>query len=238
MVGDLLDFLAADVSTGSILLYLETIPASRKFMSAARSAARAKPVIAIKSGRTSESAKAAATHTGALAGSDEAVSAAFRRARLVRVDELEELFTAAETLTCLTPVPGNELLIVTNGGGAGVLAVDDLMRSGGGLARLRDGLAHRRAIDHELRQPHQNVGDGGKVSGRLVAGRARSPDGDRRQGRAFSLRHPDRAHADRVFAARGRGACGTASAGHAASVTAVTARLVPAIHDFSPRRIQ
>ena len=137
-VGDLLDFLAADIATSSILLYLETIPAARKFMSAARSAARAKPVIVIKSGRYAESARAAATHTGALAGSDAAVGAAFRRAGLVRVDELEELFAAAETLTCLKPVQGNELLIVTNGGGAGVLAVDDLIRSGGRLATLAD----------------------------------------------------------------------------------------------------
>ncbi|MFO7478652.1 MAG: bifunctional acetate--CoA ligase family protein/GNAT family N-acetyltransferase [Methyloceanibacter sp.] len=135
-VGDLLDFLAADVATGAILLYLETIPAARKFMSAARSAARAKPVIVIKSGRYAESAKAAATHTGALAGSDAAVGAAFRRAGLVRVEELEELFTAAETLTSVKPVAGNELLIITNGGGAGVLAVDDLLRSGGRLAPL------------------------------------------------------------------------------------------------------
>jgi len=137
-VGDLLDFLAADVSTSSILLYLETIPAARKFMSAARSAARAKPVIVIKSGRYKESARAAATHTGALAGSDAAVGAAFRRAGLLRVDELEELFAAAETLTCLKPVAGNELLIVTNGGGAGVLAVDDLIQSGGRLAPLSE----------------------------------------------------------------------------------------------------
>lgn len=139
-VGDLLDFLAADVATSSILLYLETIPAARKFMSAARSAARAKPVIVIKSGRHKESARAAATHTGALAGSDAAVGAAFRRAGLVRVDELEELFAAAETLTSLKSVAGNELLIVTNGGGAGVLAVDDLMRSGGRLAPLAESI--------------------------------------------------------------------------------------------------
>jgi acetyltransferase len=139
-VGDLLDFLAADVSTSSILLYLETIPAARKFMSAARSAARAKPVIVIKSGRNKESARAAATHTGALAGSDAAVSAAFRRAGLVRVGELEELFAAAETLASLKPVEGNELLIVTNGGGAGVLAVDDLMRLDGQLAPIDQGL--------------------------------------------------------------------------------------------------
>jgi acetyltransferase len=139
-VGDLLDFLAADVSTSAILLYLETIPAAAKFMSAARSAARAKPVIVIKSGRNAESAKAAATHTGALGGSDAAVSAALRRAGLVRVEELEELFTAAETLSTLKPVQGNELLIVTNGGGAGVLAVDNLMRLDGKLAPLDDEL--------------------------------------------------------------------------------------------------
>ncbi len=139
-VGDLLDFLAADVATSAILLYLETIPAARKFMSAARSAARAKPVIVIKSGRYAESARAAATHTGALAGGDAAVGAAFRRAGLVRVEELEELFAAAETLTDLKPVAGNELLIVTNGGGAGVLAVDDLIQSGGKLAPLSQGL--------------------------------------------------------------------------------------------------
>ena len=139
-VGDLLDFLAADVATSAILLYLETIPAARKFMSAARSAARAKPVIVIKSGRYAESARAAATHTGALAGGDAAVGAAFRRAGLVRVEELEELFAAAETLTALKPVAGNELLILTNGGGAGVLAVDDLIQSGGKLAPLSQDL--------------------------------------------------------------------------------------------------
>jgi acetyltransferase len=139
-VGDLLDFLAADVSTAAILLYLETIPAARKFMSASRSAARAKPVVVIKSGRTIASARAAATHTGALAGNDAAVQAAFRRAGLVRVDDLEDLFTAAETLTCLKPLDGNELLIVTNGGGAGVLAVDDLVETGGLLAKLSEEL--------------------------------------------------------------------------------------------------
>ena len=135
-VGDLLDFLAGDVSTGAILVYLETIPAARKFLSASRSAARAKPVVVIKSGRNTQSARAAATHTGALAGSDAAAAAAFRRAGLVRVHELEELFAAAETLTCIKPIAGNELMIVTNGGGAGVLAVDDLMESGGRLAPL------------------------------------------------------------------------------------------------------
>jgi len=134
--GDLLDFLAADVATGAILLYLETIPSARKFMSASRSAARAKPVVVIKSGRSEASAKAAATHTGALAGSDAVVSSAFRRAGLVRVEDLEELFNAAETLTALKPIADEELVIVTNGGGAGVLAVDALVQSGGSLAKL------------------------------------------------------------------------------------------------------
>ncbi len=135
-VGDLLDYLAADISTEAILLYLETIPSARKFMSASRLAARVKPVIVIKSGRSKDSARAAATHTGALAGSDAAVASAFRRAGLVRVDDLEELFIAAETLTNLKPISGNELMILTNGGGVGVLAVDDLIQSGGSLAKL------------------------------------------------------------------------------------------------------
>jgi acetyltransferase len=141
-IGDLLDFLASDVSTSAILVYLETIPAARKFMSASRSAARAKPVIVIKSGRTMLSARAAATHIGALAGNDAAVQAAFHRGGLVRVYDLEALFTAAETLTCLKPIRGNELLIVTNGGGAGVLAVDDLIETGGRLAQLDKDLLH------------------------------------------------------------------------------------------------
>ena len=97
-------------------------------------------MVVIKSGRSEASAKAAATHTGALAGSDASVAAAFRRAGLVRVEELEDLFTAAETLTCLKPVAGNEILIVTNGGGAGVLAVDDLVQTGGALAKLKPDL--------------------------------------------------------------------------------------------------
>jgi acetyltransferase len=139
-VGDLLDLLASDISTAAILLYLETIPAARKFMSAARSTSRAKPVIVIKSGRHAASARAAATHTGALAGNDAAADAAFRRAGLVRVGDLEDLFVAAETLTCLRPIDRNTLLIVTNGGGAGILAVDDLIASGGHLAPLDDAL--------------------------------------------------------------------------------------------------
>ncbi|MGI9385283.1 MAG: acetate--CoA ligase family protein, partial [Methyloligellaceae bacterium] len=137
-VGDLLDYLAGDIHTRAILLYLETVPNPRKFMSAARSAARAKPVVIVKSGRHAASAKAAATHTGALAGSDGVADAAFRRAGLLRVHELEELFIAAEALTRQKPLAGDRLTILTNGGGAGVLAVDRLMDSDGRLAQLGD----------------------------------------------------------------------------------------------------
>ncbi|MDF2972766.1 MAG: family acetyltransferase, partial [Microvirga sp.] len=96
--GDTLDYFAADRGTRAILLYVEAISDARKFMSAARAAARAKPVVVIKSGRHAQGARAAATHTGALAGSDEVYEAAFRRAGLLRVFDLDELFAAAETL--------------------------------------------------------------------------------------------------------------------------------------------
>ena len=126
-VADYLDMLASDPSTHAILMYLETIPNPRKFMSAARAAARLKPVVAIKSGRHDQAAKAAMTHTGALAGGDRAVSAAFTRAGILRVGGLIELFDAAETLSLLEPLQRSRLGIVTNGGGAGVLTVDDLL---------------------------------------------------------------------------------------------------------------
>jgi len=135
-VADLLDMLAGDGSTNAVLLYLETVINTRKFMSAARSAARLKPVIVIKSGRSPAAAKAAATHTGALAGTDGVIDAAFRRAGLLRVRDLEELFDAAETLACFKPIERGRLGIVTNGGGAGVLAVDRLSDFGGEMAAL------------------------------------------------------------------------------------------------------
>lgn len=135
-VGDLLDYLAADVKTHAILMYLEQVTNAGKFMSAARSAARIKPVIVIKSGRHEAAAKAAKSHTGALAGSDAVYNAAFRRAGLVRVGELEDLFDAAETLSRTRLSSGDKLAIVTNGGGAGVLAVDRLLDCDGSLAVL------------------------------------------------------------------------------------------------------
>lgn len=134
--GDLLDYLAGDVTSRAILLYIENITNAPKFLSAARRAARAKPVIVIKSGRHASGAKAALSHTGALAGSDKAYEAAFRRAGILRVREIEQLFDAAETLSRVGRLTGERLTIITNGGGAGVLAVDRLADWGGTLATL------------------------------------------------------------------------------------------------------
>ena len=133
---DLLDHFALDRDTRAILLYIELIRDARKFMSAARAAARIKPVLVIKSGRHAQGAKAAQTHTGALAGSDAVYDAAFRRAGLVRVIDLDELFAAAETLARLSTLSGKRLAILTNGGGVGVLAVDRLVDLGGELAGI------------------------------------------------------------------------------------------------------
>jgi acetyltransferase len=134
--GDALDYLASDVGTRAILLYAESIKSARKFMSAARAAARNKPVIVVKSGRAPDGARAAASHTGALAGSDIVLDAAIRRAGMLRVDTLESLFDAAETLAYVRPLHGERLAILTNGGGAGVLAADALQLGGGKLAEL------------------------------------------------------------------------------------------------------
>ena len=138
-VGDLLDHFATDPGTRAILLYLEAIGDAQEFMSAARAAARAKPVVVVKAGRHAEGARAAASHTGALAGADAVYDAAFRRAGLLRVIDLDELFSAAQTLSHLRPVKGDRLAIVTNGGGAGVIAVDRLVDLGGRLAELSPG---------------------------------------------------------------------------------------------------
>jgi acetyltransferase len=130
-IADLLDYFAMDGKTRAILLYVEAIKDARKFMSAARAAARIKPVVVVKSGRMAQGAKAAATHTGALAGSDAVYDAAFRRAGILRVSDLRELFDCAETLGRVEPPPGKRLAILTNGGGLGVLAIDRLAELGG-----------------------------------------------------------------------------------------------------------
>jgi acetyltransferase len=141
--GDCLDFFASDRCTRAILLYIESLNDARKFMSAARAAARAKPVVVIKSGRHAQGARAAATHTGALAGSDAVYDAAFRRAGLLRVLDLDQLFAAAETLGRQKPFSGKRLGILTNGGGVGVLAVDRLIDLGGTLAGLSEATMQR-----------------------------------------------------------------------------------------------
>ena len=134
--GDMLDYLASDESTSAILLYVEAITHARKFMSAARAAARSKPVIVCKSGRHAESARAVHSHSGALAGSDAVYDAAFRRAGMLRVFALEELFGAVETLAHARRPNGERLAIVTNGGGMGILATDRLIDERGQLAEL------------------------------------------------------------------------------------------------------
>ena len=134
--GDLLDYLGSDAGTQGILLYMESLREARKFMSAARATARNKPVIVIKSGRMREGARAANSHTGALAGSDEVFDSAIRRAGMLRVYTIEELFSAVETLARARRVQGNRLAILTNGGGPGVLATDALVSGGGRLAEL------------------------------------------------------------------------------------------------------
>jgi acetyltransferase len=134
--GDLLDYLALDAATRAILLYVESVSAARKFMSAGRIAARTKPVIVLKSGRSAAGARAALSHTGALAGADAVYDAAFRRAGMLRVYELRELFEAVTTLAAGMKPGGDRLGVVTNGGGAGVLATDALEDYGGTLAEL------------------------------------------------------------------------------------------------------
>ena len=134
--GDVLDYLGSDPGTRAILLYIESIHERRNFMSAARAAARNKPVLAIKAGRSREGARAAASHTGALAGSDMVFDAAMRRAGMLRVRDIEEIFGAVETLARSRPMKGKRLAILTNGGGIGVIAADDLSELGGELAQL------------------------------------------------------------------------------------------------------
>ncbi|MBV8036881.1 bifunctional acetate--CoA ligase family protein/GNAT family N-acetyltransferase [Roseateles sp.] len=138
--GDLLDYLATDRQTRAILLYIESITSTRKFMSAARLAARIKPVIVVKAGRSLAGMRAAASHTGALAGEDIVFDAAIRRAGMLRVDTLKELFIAAQTLARFRDNRSAELMVMTNGGGAGVMAADAASSLGVKLARPGEAL--------------------------------------------------------------------------------------------------
>ena len=134
--GDLIYYLGEDPRTESILLYMESIGDARSFLSAAREVALTKPIIVIKAGRTTAAAKAAASHTGALAGSDEVLEASFRRCGVLRVNRMADLFYMAEVLSKQPRPKGPRLMILTNAGGPGVLATDELITEGGELAEL------------------------------------------------------------------------------------------------------
>jgi acetyltransferase len=134
--GDLIDYMGDDARTRSIVIYMESIGDARAFLSAAREVAFSKPIIVIKAGRTSSAARAVATHTGAMTGSDAVLDAAFRRSGVLRVNSMSELFDIAEVLGKQPRPRGPRLAIVTNAGGAGVLATDALLANSGELATL------------------------------------------------------------------------------------------------------
>lgn len=136
--GEILDYLVFDNETHSILMYIEGIRNSRSFMSAIRAAARVKPVILVKVGRHAAGSKAAMSHTASLVGSDDAFAAAVRRAGVVRVETITQLFSAARALSCGFKPTGNRLAIVTNGGGPGVMATDRASDLGVALATLSE----------------------------------------------------------------------------------------------------
>ncbi len=137
-MGDLIDYFGQDENTNSIILYVESIVDSRQFMSASRAFARNKPIVAYKAGRFAESAAAAASHTGAMAGEDSIYDAAFERAGVVRVFDIDDMFECAELLARRRIPKGPRLAIVTNAGGPGVMATDTLMARDGVLAKLAD----------------------------------------------------------------------------------------------------
>jgi len=136
--GDLIDYLGDDPQTRSIVIYMESIGDARSFLSAAREVALSKPIIIIKAGRTEQAAKAAASHTGSMTGSDEVLAAAFRRSGVLRVDRISDLFYMAEVLARQPRPKGAHLTILTNAGGPGVLATDSLITTGGELTVLSD----------------------------------------------------------------------------------------------------
>jgi acetyltransferase len=136
--GDLIDYFGNDPRTHSIVIYMETIGDASSFLSAAREVSLTKPIIVIKAGRTAAAAKAAASHTGSLTGSDHVLEAAFRRVGVLRVNSIAEIFYMTEVLSKQPRPRGNRLCIVTNAGGPGVLATDALIQGGGELAEISE----------------------------------------------------------------------------------------------------
>jgi acetyltransferase len=137
-MGDLIDYLGSATETQSIILYIESISEARDFMSAARAFARVKPIVAYKAGRFAESAAAAASHTGAMAGVDAVYEAAFHRAGIERIFRVEDMFDCAELLAKQQPPKGDRLAIITNAGGPGVMTTDALIDRDGKLATLSE----------------------------------------------------------------------------------------------------
>ena len=134
--GDLIDYFGNDPRTHSIVIYMESIGSASAFLSAAREVSLNKPIIVIKAGRTAAAARAAASHTGSLTGSDDVLQAAFRRVGVLRVNSIAEIFYMTEVLSKQPRPKGNRLCIVTNAGGPGVLATDALIQGGGELAEI------------------------------------------------------------------------------------------------------
>jgi len=137
-MGDLIDYLGSATETQSIILYIESIAEAREFMSAARAFARVKPIVAFKAGRFVESAAAAASHTGAMAGVDAVYEAAFHRAGIERIFRIEDMFDCAELLAKQQPPKGDRLAIITNAGGPGVMTTDALIDRDGKLAAISE----------------------------------------------------------------------------------------------------
>ncbi|MGE5356248.1 MAG: GNAT family N-acetyltransferase [Deltaproteobacteria bacterium] len=140
--GDLIDYLDKDPNTSSIIIYMESMTKSSKFFSAARAFSRNKPILVLKAGKSEAGAKVALSHTGTLAGSDIAFESAFKRAGMVSVETIDQLFNAAQALSKQPRPKGDRLAIVTNAGGPGVLATDLLVKLGGQLAPLSDDAIH------------------------------------------------------------------------------------------------
>ncbi len=135
-MGDLIDYFGSATETRSIILYIESIGEAREFLSAARAFARTKPIVAYKAGRFAESAQAAASHTGAMAGVDAVYEAAFQRAGIERILEIDDMFDCAELLARQLTPKSDRLAIITNAGGPGVMTTDALIARGGQLAEL------------------------------------------------------------------------------------------------------
>ena len=181
--GSLIDYFGNDPKTRSIVIYMESVGDARSFLSAAREVALQKPIIVIKAGRTEQAARAAASHTGALSGSDEVLDAAFRRCGVLRVNSISDIFYMTEVLSSQPRPKGPRLLIVTNAGGPGVLATDALLMAGGQLASLSETTV---ATLNEFLPAHWSHNNPVDIIGDADANRyvktvealAKNPDGD------------------------------------------------------------